>query len=147
MLQNYRFEISLVYVCRCLSHFLLPRRARSVLDEIQTIVGGRADTLETGMSGSTHFLFTESTRRATPNAAVLQCNIHPGPICQIRKKYRYIDSSPTVYQSMVGSRYGRTKRCDIKKAIYFFEMSVLFETGELNAYVYDGGGLYRRKYV
>ena len=32
-------------------------------------------------------------------------------------------------------------------AIYFFEMSVLFETGELNAYVYDGGGLYRRKYV
>ena len=26
-------------------------------------------------------------------------------------------------------------------------MSVLFETGELNAYVYDGGGLYRRKYV
>ena len=33
------------------------------------------------------------------------------------------------------------------KAIYFFEMSVLFETGELHAYVYDGGGLYRRKYV
>ena len=32
-------------------------------------------------------------------------------------------------------------------AIYFFEMSVLFETAELNAYVYDGGGLYRRKYV
>ena len=32
-------------------------------------------------------------------------------------------------------------------AIYFFEMSVLFETGELNAYVYDGGGLYRLKYV
>ena len=32
-------------------------------------------------------------------------------------------------------------------AIYFFEMSVLVETGELNAYVYDGGGLYRRKYV
>ena len=26
-------------------------------------------------------------------------------------------------------------------------MSVLFETGELNAYVYDRGGLYRRKYV
>ena len=26
-------------------------------------------------------------------------------------------------------------------------MSVLFETGELNAYVYDSGGLYRRKYV
>ena len=25
--------------------------------------------------------------------------------------------------------------------VYFFEMSVLFETGELNAYVYDGGGL------
>ena len=33
------------------------------------------------------------------------------------------------------------------KAIYFFEMSVLFETGELNAYVYDGGGLYPQKYV
>ena len=33
------------------------------------------------------------------------------------------------------------------KAIYFFEKSVLFETGELHAYVYDGGGLYRRKYV
>ena len=36
---------------------------------------------------------------------------------------------------------------DTLKAIYFFEVSVLFETGELNAYVYDGGGLYRRKYV
>ena len=35
----------------------------------------------------------------------------------------------------------------LQNAIYFFEMSVLFETGELNAYVYDGGGLYRRKYV
>ena len=34
-----------------------------------------------------------------------------------------------------------------ENAIYFFEMSVLFETGELNACVYDGGGLYRRKYV
>ena len=33
------------------------------------------------------------------------------------------------------------------KAIYLFEMSVLFETGELDAYVHDGGGLYRRKYV
>ena len=33
------------------------------------------------------------------------------------------------------------------KAIHFFEMSVLFETGELNAYVYDSGALYRRKYV
>ena len=33
------------------------------------------------------------------------------------------------------------------KATYFFEMSVLFETGELNTYVYDSGGLYRRKYV
>ena len=30
------------------------------------------------------------------------------------------------------------------KAIYFFETSVFFETGELNAYVYDGDGLYRR---
>ena len=29
----------------------------------------------------------------------------------------------------------------------FFEMSVLFETGELNTYVYNSGGLYRRKYV
>ena len=36
---------------------------------------------------------------------------------------------------------------ETNKAIYFFEMSVLFETAELNAYVYDGGGLYRRKYV
>ena len=35
----------------------------------------------------------------------------------------------------------------IQYAIYFFEMSILFETGELNAYVHDGGGLYRRKYV
>ena len=35
----------------------------------------------------------------------------------------------------------------LSKAIHFFEMSALFETGELNAYVYDGGGLYRRKYV
>ena len=26
-------------------------------------------------------------------------------------------------------------------------MPVLFETDELNAYVYDDGGLYRRKYV
>ena len=33
------------------------------------------------------------------------------------------------------------------KAIYFFDMSVLFETGELNAYVYGGDGPYRRKYV
>ena len=32
-------------------------------------------------------------------------------------------------------------------AIYFFEMSVLFETGELSTYVYDSGGLYRRNYV
>ena len=31
--------------------------------------------------------------------------------------------------------------------MHFFEMSVSFETRELNAYVYDGGGLYRRKYV
>ena len=27
------------------------------------------------------------------------------------------------------------------KAVYFFEMSVLLETGELNTYVYDSGGL------
>ena len=26
-------------------------------------------------------------------------------------------------------------------------MSALFETGELNAYVYDGGGLYRWRFV
>ena len=32
-------------------------------------------------------------------------------------------------------------------AIYFFEMSDLFEAGELNTYVYDSGGPYRRKYV
>ena len=31
------------------------------------------------------------------------------------------------------------KQCQV----YVFEMSVLFETGELNTYVYDGGGLYR----
>ena len=30
------------------------------------------------------------------------------------------------------------------KAIYFFEMPVLFETGESNTYVYDSGGLHRR---
>ena len=40
-----------------------------------------------------------------------------------------------------------TIRSVYNKAICFFEMSVLFETSELNAYVYDGGGLYRRKYV
>ena len=33
------------------------------------------------------------------------------------------------------------------KAICFFEMSVLFETGEFNTYVYDSGVLYRRKFV
>ena len=31
--------------------------------------------------------------------------------------------------------------------VYFFEMPVLFETGELNTYDNDSGGLYRRKYV
>ena len=40
-----------------------------------------------------------------------------------------------------------TIRRTYNKAIYFFEMSVLFETGELNTYLYDGGGLYRQKYV
>ena len=30
---------------------------------------------------------------------------------------------------------------------YFFEMSVLFETGELIIYVYDIGGFYCRKDV
>ena len=34
-----------------------------------------------------------------------------------------------------------------KDAIYFFKMSVLFETGELITYLYDSGGLYGRKYV
>ena len=44
------------------------------------------------------------------------------------------------------STYGFFKAAaDHFNAIYFFEMSVLFETGELNAYVYDGGGLYRRE--
>ena len=41
----------------------------------------------------------------------------------------------------------QTIRRIYNKAIYFVEMSVLFETGELNAYVHDGSGLYRRKYV
>ena len=35
----------------------------------------------------------------------------------------------------------------LRNATYFFEMSVLFETGELNTHVYDSGGLYRRKYA
>ena len=39
---------------------------------------------------------------------------------------------------------GVQDRC---KAMYFFEMSVLFETGQLNTYVYDSGGFYRRKDV
>ena len=29
--------------------------------------------------------------------------------------------------------------------MYFFDMLVLFETGELNTCVYDSGGFYRRK--
>ena len=33
------------------------------------------------------------------------------------------------------------------KAIYFIKMSVFFETGEVNTFVYDSGGLYRRKYA
>ena len=37
--------------------------------------------------------------------------------------------------------------CAREEPIHFFEMSVLFETGELNAHVYDGGGVYRRKCV
>ena len=47
----------------------------------------------------------------------------------------------------VAENNNMTIRRIYNKAIYFFEMSVLFEAGELNAYVYDGGGLYRRKYV
>ena len=54
--------------------------------------------------------------------------------------------------TMITFFYGRKPKTGIPghlepKAIYFFKMSVLFETGELNAYVYDDGGLYRRKYV
>ena len=40
-----------------------------------------------------------------------------------------------------------TFRRTYNKAIYFFKMSVFFETGEVNTFVYDSGGLYRRKYV
>ena len=47
----------------------------------------------------------------------------------------------------VAENHNMTIRRIHNKAIYFFEMSVLYESGELNAYVYDGGGLYRRKYV
>ena len=43
--------------------------------------------------------------------------------------------------------YNMTIRTIYNAAIYFFELPVLFETGELNTYVYDSGGLYRRKYV
>ena len=47
----------------------------------------------------------------------------------------------------VAENNNMTIRRIYNKATYFFEMSVLFEIGELNAYVNDGGGLYRRKYV
>ena len=43
--------------------------------------------------------------------------------------------------------YSMTIRRIYNEAIYFFELLVVFKTGELNTYVYDGGGLYRRKYV
>ena len=41
----------------------------------------------------------------------------------------------------VAENNNMTIRRIYNKAIYFFEMSALFETGELNAYVHDGGGL------
>ena len=41
----------------------------------------------------------------------------------------------------VAKNNNMTIRRIYNKAIYFFEMSALFETGELNAYVHDGGGL------
>ena len=47
----------------------------------------------------------------------------------------------------VAENNNMTIRRIYNKAKHFFEMSVLFETGELNAYVYDDGRLYRRKYV
>ena len=51
---------------------------------------------------------------------------------------------------MIYSEYRATAAAFVahhsRKAIYFFEMSVLFETDELNAYVCDSG-FYRRKDV
>ena len=49
-------------------------------------------------------------------------------------------------KTLDGPKHDFSLEC-LSIAIYFFEMSVLFVTGELNAYVYDGGGLYQRKYV
>ena len=43
--------------------------------------------------------------------------------------------------------FGSTFYIMHEKQYIFFEISVLFGTGELNTYVYDSGGLYRRKYV
>ena len=62
----------------------------------------------------------------------------PGP----RLSYHAIGTPPNVAENN-----NKTIRRIHNKAIYFLEMSVLFETGELNAYVYGGGGLYRRNYV
>ena len=47
----------------------------------------------------------------------------------------------------VADNNNMTIRRIYNKAIYFFEMPVSFETGEWDTYVYDSGGLYRRKYV
>ena len=62
----------------------------------------------------------------------------PGP----RLSYHAIGTPPNVAENN-----NMTIRRIYNKAKHFFEMSVLFETGELNAYVYDDGRLYRRKYV
>ena len=43
--------------------------------------------------------------------------------------------------------FGSTFYIMHEKQYIFFEISVLFGTGELNTYVYDSGGLYRRKFV
>ena len=54
-----------------------------------------------------------------------------------------VDPPPNVAEN----NNNMTIRRIYNKAIYFLEMSVLFETGELNTYAYDSDGLYRRKYV
>ena len=60
---------------------------------------------------------------------------------------RSYHASGAPFPNVAENNNSMTIRRTYNKAIYFFEMSVLFETGELNAYVYDSGGLYRRKYV
>ena len=80
----------------------------------------------------------------TPWARSLKMSIMRGALCCLRPRYmwflRNIQKQETISLKTVQFL------AEIK-AIHFFEMSVLFKTGELIAYVYDGGGLYRRKYV